>query len=116
MCGVYIYLQEHPVMLACPSGEAFGSSIHSRNEQQSRARQALAYFRGSDILQRVMSSRRVQVGGTGGCDEEEGLAGGLLAWPFATGGAIGAISCWSRRDRSAGAKGIVARNLMALVS
>jgi hypothetical protein len=63
-----------------------------------------------------MSSRRVQVGGTGGCDEEEGLAGGLLAWPFATGGAIGAISCWSRRDRSAGAKGMVARNLMALVS
>jgi hypothetical protein len=56
-------------------------------------RHALAYFGGSDILQRSSSSRMVQVGGTGGCDEEEGLAGGLLAWPFAAGGAIGAISC-----------------------
>lgn len=55
-------------------------------------RHALACFGASDKLQSISSSKSVQVGAIGGCDEE-GLASGLLPWPFGAGGTIGAISC-----------------------
>jgi uncharacterized protein YbaR (Trm112 family) len=47
--GVNIYLQKHPVMLACPVDETFRLLHVFRNEQQSRVRHALACIGGSDI-------------------------------------------------------------------
>lgn len=61
--------------------------------------------------------KRAQLGGIGACDEEGRAGGELLGLPFVIGAALaGAISCWRRLDRRAGAKGMVDLNLIAFVS